>query len=137
MLRQGVELYELRPDNDNRIVDEAGADPVQLTLHSKVAIVDRARLFVGSFNLDPRSLYINTELGVVVESPQMAASMASAGLQALRLTAYQLKLNGKGRLNWHYTSRGQGRIATREPDTSLWRRFLTRLMGWLPIEGQM
>jgi len=137
LLRQGVEVYELRPGNDNRVVDETGADPVPLTLHSKVAIVDSARLFVGSFNLDPRSLYINTELGVVVESPQMAASMASAGLEALQLSAYQLKLNSNGRLNWHFTSRGQSLIATREPDTSLWRRFLTRLMGWLPIEGQM
>jgi putative cardiolipin synthase len=137
LLRQGVELYELRPDNDSRVVDETNADPARLTLHSKVAIVDRARLFVGSFNLDPRSLYINTELGVVVESPQMSARMASAGLESLQLAAYQLKLNSRGRLNWHYASRGQSLIATREPDTSLWRRFLTRLLGWLPIEEQM
>lgn len=137
LLRQGVELYELRPDNDSRGANETSTEPARLTLHSKVAIVDRARLFVGSFNLDPRSLYINTELGVVVDSPQMSASMASTGLESLQLAAYQLKLNGKGRVNWHYTSRGQSRIATREPDTSLWRRFLTRLMGWLPIEEQM
>jgi putative cardiolipin synthase len=124
-------------DIGNRCCDETSDDPARLTLHSKVAIVDRTRLFVGSFNLDPRSLYINTELGVVVESPQMSASMASTGLESLQLAAYQLKLTPKGRLNWHYMSNGHSHIATREPDTSLWRRFWTRLMGWLPIEEQM
>ena len=137
LLRQGVELYELRPDNDNREVDEATGESARLTLHSKVAVVDRERFFVGTFNLDPRSLYINTELGVVVESRQMAGSMASAGLESLRFAAYRLRVNQRGRLNWHYASDGEERIASKEPDTSLWRRFLTRLMGLLPIEGQM
>ena len=137
LLRQGVELYELKPDNDNRTVDETTAESTQLTLHSKVAVVDRSRLFVGSFNLDPRSLYINTELGMIVKSAEMASSMAAAGLESLKIAAYELKLNSRGRLHWHYVQRGTDSVATKEPHTSFWRRLLTRLMGLLPIEGQM
>jgi putative cardiolipin synthase len=92
---------------------------------------------VGSFNLDPRSLYINTELGMVVESGDIAEAMASSGLESLETVAYRLQLNPRGRLNWRYNSSGQTLIARTEPDTSLWRRILTRLMGLLPIEGQM
>jgi cardiolipin synthase C len=135
LLRQGVELYELRPIGDGTTFGDA--DPTRLTLHSKVAVVDRQSAFVGSFNLDPRSLYINTELGMIVESVEIADAMASSGLESLETVAYRLQLNRRGRLNWHYSSRGQSLAARTEPDTSLWRRILTRLMGLLPIEEQM
>ncbi len=135
LLRQGVELYELRPIEEGSVVGDV--DPARLTLHSKVAIVDRQSAFVGSFNLDPRSLYINTELGMVVESGEIAGAMASSGLESLQTVTYRLQLNRRGRLNWHYNSRGQSLVARTEPDTSLWRRILTRLMGLLPIEEQM
>jgi putative cardiolipin synthase len=135
LLRHGVELYELRPIEDGSMVGDA--DSARLTLHSKVAIVDRLSAFVGSFNLDPRSLYINTELGMVVESGDIAGAMASSGLESLGAVAYRLQLNRRGRLNWHYNSQGEILVARTEPDTSLWRRILTRLMGLLPIEEQM
>jgi putative cardiolipin synthase len=135
LLRQGVELYELRPIEEGNVVGEA--DPARLTLHSKVAVVDRLSVFVGSFNLDPRSLYINTELGMVVESDVIGEAMASSGLESLKTVAYRLQLNKRGRLNWHYRSGGEDLVARTEPDTSLWRRILTRLMGLLPIEEQM
>ena len=135
LLRHGVELYELRPIEDGSMVGDA--DSARLTLHSKVAIVDRLSAFVGSFNLDPRSLYINTELGMVVESGDIAGAMASSGLESLGAVAYRLQLNRRGRLNWHYNSQGEILVARTEPDTSLWRRILTRLMGLRPIEEQM
>jgi putative cardiolipin synthase len=53
------------------------------------------------------------------------------------MAAYRLKLTRRGRLNWHYKSDGRDLVAAREPDTSFWRRLMTRLMGLLPIEGQM
>ncbi|NCF23063.1 MAG: phospholipase D family protein [Gammaproteobacteria bacterium] len=135
LLRHGVELYELRPMEEGDVVGEA--DAARLTLHSKVAIVDRRSAFVGSFNLDPRSLYINTELGMIVESDEIGEAMASSGLESLKTVAYRLQLNQRGRLNWHYGSGGHDVVAGKEPDTSLWRRLLTRLMGLLPIEEQM
>lgn len=131
LLQQGVELYELRPRFESMQTD------TKLTLHSKVATVDRQRLFVGSFNLDPRSLYLNTEMGMEVESDELAESMATSILDTLPDFAYKLRLSRKGRLQWLLQTAGVEEVITTEPQTSLWRRFLTKLMSLLPIEGQM
>jgi putative cardiolipin synthase len=131
LLQQGVELYELRPRF------EAMETDTKLTLHSKVATVDRKRLFVGSFNLDPRSLYLNTEMGMEVESDDLAASMATSILDSLPDFAYKLRLSRKNRLQWLLQTAGVEEIITTEPQTSLWRRFTTKLLSLLPIEEQM
>jgi len=131
LLQQGVELYELRPRF------EAMETETKLTLHSKVATVDRTRMFVGSFNLDPRSLYLNTEMGMAVTSPTLAGNMAESILELLPDFAYKLRLSGKGKLQWLLQTAGVEEIITTEPQTSLWRRFLTKLLSLLPIEGQM
>jgi len=131
LLQQGVELYELRPRF------EAMETETKLTLHSKVATVDRNKMFVGSFNLDPRSLYLNTEMGMAVTSPILAGTMAASILDILPDFAYKLRLSSKGKLQWLLQTAGVEEVITTEPQTSLWRRFLTKLMSLLPIEGQM
>ncbi len=136
LLRAGVELYELRPQSAQPMLQDS-AEISNLTLHSKVAVVDGRRAFVGSFNLDPRSLYLNTEMGVVVESAGLASSMASSITERLPQYAYRLGLSEKHKLQWRYRTSNGFRIDTKEPDTSVWRRLATRLLGLLPIEGQM
>ncbi len=131
LLRRGVEVYELRPQID------AYGSTTTVTLHSKIATVDRERLFVGSFNLDPRSLYLNTEMGLVVSSGELAGSMASSILDVLPDNTYKLQLSPKGRLQWLLRAAGGDEVITTEPMTTWWRRFRTRLMSYLPIEGQM
>jgi len=131
LLRQGVELYELRPRF------EAMETKTKLTLHSKVATVDRQRLFVGSFNLDPRSLYLNTEMGVAANSPELSTNMATSILDSLPDFAYKLRLSRKNKLQWLLQTAGVEEVITTEPQTSLLRRFLTKLMSLLPIEEQM
>ena len=131
LLRKGVELFELRPRF------EALGHETTVTLHSKVSTVDRKRLFVGSFNVDPRSLYLNTEMGMAVESAALAGEMAEGILGTLPEQAYRLTLSSKGRLQWVLRAGGVEEVITTEPQTSLWRRFRTRLMGLLPIEEQM
>jgi len=131
LLQQGVELYELRPEY------ETLETPTKVTLHSKVAMVDRKRVFVGSFNLDPRSLYLNTEMGIAAESPELAGAMARDLLESLPDFAYKLTLSEKGRLRWLLQKAGVGEVITTEPQTSWWRRFKTRLLSFLPIESQM
>ena len=131
LLKQGVELYELRPH-------VASSDSTtKLTLHSKVATIDRTRLFVGSFNLDPRSLYLNTEMGMMVDSDELAGSMAASILESLPDIAYQLQLSEKGRLQWLLRADSGDEVITTEPRTTWWLRFKTKLMSLLPIEGQM
>jgi putative cardiolipin synthase len=131
LLRKGIELYELRPNIDS-------TDPTTtLTLHSKIAIVDQSRVFVGSFNLDPRSLYLNTEMGLVVESPGLSGTMSAGIRSSLAEIAYRMKLSPKGRLQWLLRAATGDEVITTEPQTTWWRRFRTRLMSFLPIEGQM
>ena len=131
LLRHGVELYELRPRLESMESDTT------LTLHSKVATVDRQRMFVGSFNLDPRSLYLNTEMGMAVTSDKLATQMATSILDTLPEQAYKLRLSHKGRLQWLLSAGDVEEVITTEPQTSFWRRLRTRLMGLLPIEEQM
>ncbi len=131
LLKQGVELYELRPHAGR------GVTTTKLTLHSKVATVDRNKVFVGSFNLDPRSLYLNTEMGIGVDCSELAASMAESILETLPDFAYKLQLSEKGRVEWLLQAVSGDEVITTEPRTTWWRRFKTRLLSFLPIEGQM
>ncbi|MEO1244720.1 MAG: phospholipase D family protein [Pseudomonadota bacterium] len=135
LLRQGVELYEL----SSVLAAEANglAATTKLTLHSKLAVVDREEVFVGSFNLDPRSLFINTEMGLGVTSKTLASETAVAVCEALPSLAYQLSLDRKGRLRWNVNAHPGGSVLTREPETRWPRRLATRLLGFLPIESQM
>ena len=131
LLQQGIELYELRPR-----LQSMPSDATQ-TLHSKVAVVDRKKLFVGSFNLDPRSLYLNTEMGIATTSEVLAGQMASSIFATLPEFAYKLRLSKKNRLQWILSAGDVEETITTEPQTSLWRRFRTKLMSLLPIEEQM
>jgi putative cardiolipin synthase len=137
LLRQGIELYELRPGLRVAGANTDGSGPTKMTLHSKVAVVDGESVFIGSFNLDPRSLYINTEMGLVVESTELATSMATSITIALPKTAYKLNLRRNGGLKWTYQNDGVQQTSTTEPHAGFWRRVKTRLLSYLPIEGQM
>ena len=131
LLENGVELYELRPHL-------ASSDTTtKRTLHSKVATVDRKKMFVGSFNLDPRSLYLNTEMGMAVESELLTGSMALSILESLPDIAYKLRLSERGRLEWLLHAASGDEVITTEPQTTWWRRFKTKLLSFLPIESQM
>jgi len=137
LLRQGVELYELRPRFSEADSLHDNPDKLKITLHSKIAVVDRDKAFVGSFNLDPRSLYINTEMGMAVESVEFATSVAVGIGDSLHRRAYSLRLSRAGRIRWKYVTPDGERVAGNEPHTTIWRRSLTRLMSLLPIESQM
>jgi cardiolipin synthase C len=136
LLRQGVELFELRPRISSSSAEEARSR-LKVTLHSKLAVVDNETLFVGSFNLDPRSLYINTEMGMVVESKELARSVAQSIGTSLQRQAYSLRLARTGGVRWKYLTRNGERVASKEPHTTLWRRVKTKFMSFLPIESQM
>ena len=78
MLAAGVELYELRPDAEAlSLYVTPPATPTRLGLHTKAVVVDGERAFVGSPNVDPRSMVLNTEIGVVGDGPAFAARVAA------------------------------------------------------------
>jgi len=135
LLRQGIELYEL----SSALAAKANGLPTttKFTLHSKLAVVDRAQTFVGSFNLDPRSLFINTEMGLGVASEALASQTAVAVCEALPAVAYRLGLDHRERLTWTASSHPGSEVHRSEPEARFLRRVGTRLLGFLPIESQM
>ena len=135
LLRQGVELYEL----SSRLLDESGLAIAgqKLTLHSKLAIVDGSKAFVGSFNLDPRSLFLNTEMGLGVECAPLAQEIVEAVLHSIPSLGYRLGMTGRSRLTWTREVEGATTVYRSEPETRFLRRVTTRLLGLLPIESQM
>jgi putative cardiolipin synthase len=123
LLRAGVELWEARADAAKVITPDGETQLEHLTLHTKGVIVDRKRVFVGSLNLDPRSIDINTEMGLLIDSPELGELLARRSVQGIPGMAYRLKLDENDKITWHATIDGQEVVETTEPQTSGWRRF--------------
>jgi putative cardiolipin synthase len=129
MLELGVDLYEISGTRvkRNRRLNLFGASLGRL--HAKLAVVDRKTLFVGSMNLDPRSATINTELGAVIESPELAREMIRI-IDIDRLqSAYRVRLaaSGKG-CEWLSMDDEQEMVITEEPDSTFWLRVKSYLL---------
>lgn len=143
LLKMGVELHELKPRpsagrKSKRII---GSGSSRSSLHAKSLIFDRKRVFIGSFNYDPRSAWLNTELGLIIESSQAAKKVAEMADRAMGLDfSYQLSLKtsgGRSAIEWRSRTPSGETVTDTEPNTS-WgmRRWLDFLM-LLPIEEQL
>ncbi|MGV8804182.1 MAG: phospholipase D family protein [Polaromonas sp.] len=142
LLEAGVTLYELK----RQPLQTASAKGHGLklkgsssaSLHAKTFSVDRSRLFVGSLNFDPRSAALNTEMGLLIHSPRLAAQVDDALDRVLPTLAYQVVLpEGEGArgLRWlSQDAQGQPVVDATEPGTSWWQRAGVGLMSLLPIE---
>ncbi|MBE9603649.1 phospholipase D family protein [Acetobacteraceae bacterium H6797] len=135
LIRAGIRLYELKPSGDKAasILGSRGA-----SLHTKAFMIDGERSFVGSFNFDPRSAGLNTEMGAFVECPEVARQI---GEEFNRLASpeasWAVSLEG-GKLTWRgQDENGQALTLNHEPDASLRRRVLAGLVRWLPLESQL
>ena len=109
LLESGIALHEMRlvaPQSISRRVGKLGSSDT--SLHAKTFAVDRARVFIGSFNFDPRSANLNTELGFVIESPALACRIASFFDETVPEAAYEVHLSASGDLYW--TERESGAI---------------------------
>jgi putative cardiolipin synthase len=137
LLKAGVKIYEVRPDADVSGSELTAASGAKATLHTKAFVVDQKELFIGSFNFDPRSANINTELGVIIRSPELAEQMSATIAVALAKQTYEVFLNEKGQLRWRAIEDGEEVIYKKEPQTSWWQRFKAGFMRMLPIRGQL
>ncbi len=134
LLRGGVRVYELRAQGhpDSSLFGSSGA-----SLHTKAYSVDDARGFIGSFNLDARSAYLNTEMGVMFDDPALARAVRD---EYARLSGPELSYwmhAGKGDVRWLDRAANPPRLLDREPDTGRWQRFSARIVSWLPLESQL
>jgi len=132
LLQGGVKLFELRPEAADiaERAKEVGRGS-RAALHAKTYAVDGRAVFVGSFNLDQRSLRLNTEMGLVIDSPTLALNMARAVDGAYPAGAYQVVLNAQGNTDW---KDGTDTVHSTDPETSWLERTLVRIESWLPIE---
>ena len=137
LLQAGIVLYELRRQaTDTEVEDKAGPfGSSGSSLHAKTFAVDGKRVFVGSFNFDPRSARLNTELGFVIENPALAGEVARAFDSRIPANAYELRLDEAGLLYW-LEPRADGTVVRHdsEPGTGFWRRFGVGVLSLLPIE---
>jgi len=136
LLKAGVTLYELRREGMAAPEPERGSGfgSSSSSLHAKTFAVDRQRIFVGSFNFDPRSLDLNTEMGLVIDSPALAAALDTRLTESMPRHAYRVQIEPDGRMVW-IEQTGQGvRRHEEEPGTGFWKRAGVRILSWLPID---
>jgi putative cardiolipin synthase len=140
LLRSGAKIYELKPDGTvpgrkrgARMWRGSGGSS-SVSLHAKTFAVDRAHLFVGSMNLDPRSIRLNTEMGLLIESERLAETVAKLFDETVAHTTYEVVLASNGDLEWIERTDGDEVRYRAEPKTRLLRRLGVWLMALLPIE---
>jgi putative cardiolipin synthase len=138
LLEAGIKIFEVRADADVSGSEFMAFSGAKATLHTKAFIVDRRETFIGSFNFDPRSAYINTELGVIIRSPEIAEHFATLIETNAAAQTFEVFLNEKGKLRWRGLD-GDGRevILDREPQTTWGQRFAAGFYRILPIRGQL
>jgi len=137
LLRMGGELYEMRPDASIAGTEKTGLAESGGTLHAKFFIVDRKELFIGTFNWDPRSKNLNTEMGIILESPRFAEALAKVVDDGIPERTYTVTLDDDGKLRWTTRVNGEEVVYAKEPETTWGQRFKVGLYRMLPIRGQL
>ena len=135
LLRGGVHVYEIRAQGtpESSLFGSSGA-----SLHTKAYVVDDARGFIGSFNMDARSAYLNTEMGVMFDDAGLASALRD---EYRRLSgpelSYWVSLDAAGDARWLDRARTPPQMLDVAPDTTRWQRVTARVVSWLPIESQL
>ena len=148
LLRNGIKLYEFMPESSavrakKRIFKDKPS--LRSSLHAKSYIFDRKKIFIGSFNLDPRSANINSENGIIFDNPELADRISSTIYDALDDYAYLLNLTSannalgfpvEDRITW-FNKHRNAKETTDEPGSNLFMSLWIELLSLLPIEQQL
>jgi putative cardiolipin synthase len=141
LIENGVEMHELRPDivKDRKTSIISGLGESKAALHTKALVFDSEAVFIGSFNLDPRSANINTEAGLYVESKELAARLTEYMDEGTAPeNSYRVILDGDDDLYWvARNDEGEEIRFEKEPQSTFWQRFMSGLIGLLPVESQL
>jgi putative cardiolipin synthase len=137
MVEAGAELFELRPDAAN-IQQRVITGTSKAALHTKAIVFDRQDIFIGSYNLDPRSGDINTEAGLYVESVELAAQLvAYMDTGITPEDSYRVTLDENGDLLWLTGKDGDELKFHKDPGSTWWQRFQSGFIEMLPVEDQL
>lgn len=139
LLEAGVRLFELK---SAAVLDDAHRrlrlGSSRASLHTKAAVIDGESVFVGSFNIDPRSAELNCEMGVWIRSASLAATLRSSFAQGTDSSrSYEVSLRSANRVQWREQSDGRQVTHEHEPHASWMRRFIVSVLEALPIESQL
>lgn len=140
LLQAGVRLWEMRQPGrrqprprprrrwwqGGRLLQSSASE-----LHVKALVADREQLFIGSLNFDPRSWWLNTEVGLLITHPDLAARVHSSLTTQIAATGWRVSLD-RGRLRWESAG---GEVHHVEPEAGLWRRLAAALLAPLPFKG--
>jgi putative cardiolipin synthase len=151
LLSNGIEIYEFLPvlknqkswRNKNKSKLNIGhlltlGDSSDASLHAKMMTVDQQQVFIGSFNFDLRSANLNTEIGVILDSPKLASQLVRYLDKNIQNLSYRVKLNDKGDLVWEETMPdGRILIHRQEPNMNWFKRNGLYMISWLPLDGLM
>ena len=138
LLEHGVKLYELRrqPDDPGRSSSFGLSGGSDSSLHTKAMILDRQKVFVGSYNFDPRSVFWNTEVGVLVDSPELAGYVRQLALEGMApARSYQARLEN-GEVVWFTEDDGRQHTLRKEPGGK-WRSFKAWLSDKVGLEKML
>lgn len=146
LLKNGAKLYEFKPYIERKrrtwyevvtgnIIPKKGKN--KSSLHAKFINIDD-KVFIGSFNLDPRSFNINTEVGLVLKSDPLQEQISDLLDRTLLTVAYELQLNSQGELIW-LDYQGDGKVIEHhvDPETTRFQRFMMYSVSYLPLEWMM
>ncbi len=146
LLEMGAELYEIRSLLGNTHGSGQTASISRYgnySLHAKLFVLDRKRLFIGSMNFDQRSMHLNTEIGLIIDSPELAQQVV-ARFEAMvqPVNAYKLVLHGDGTstaksLIWVTQEDGKPIEYQTEPARSAWQRIKANMISVLPLDGEL
>lgn len=144
LLAAGVRLYEMKPVIADKIAEKKKSTfgSSRASLHAKTYVFDRSSIFIGSMNLDPRSVELNTEIGIYCVSDGLAVQVVDGIGSNLDRIAWRLDerfdATGKSRIVWIQTE-GNGTVTEldEEPGVSALKRAGIWFLGLLPIESQL
>ncbi|AFJ86868.1 MULTISPECIES: phospholipase D family protein [Burkholderia] len=142
LLQRGVELYEFKSQPEQPPARLFGSRS-RASLHAKAYVIDRQIVVIGSLNLDPRSAHLNTELALVIHSPQLAQQAAAIFAhvtqpdQSYRVTLAPQPGGGPPALEWTGTDGGQTTTYHVDPHAGLLRNVMTGVFMLLPVDDQL
>lgn len=146
LLRLGVDMHEIR----SRLGNVRGSGETtaiarfgNYSLHGKLFVFDRQRLFIGSMNFDQRSLHLNTEIGLLIDSPVLAGEVAArfdAMVQsnnAYSLALRQVDADARPIVVWRTTEASVAQVYDVEPARNWWQRIAADWLALLPMDREL
>jgi len=138
LLLNGVRLYELRPDAascNTFITEDRLCEKAKVSLHAKSAVIDQERVYIGSFNLNPRSAYLNSEMAFIINSKALAQAVTDIiEIQMQPENSWTVSLDEHNEMQWTSQFKNETQTYSHDPESSLWQRIRNSVFSIFPFD---